>query len=149
MQFLGISKKLADLMTGEKLPSLGDITMESLREDRGRFDTGAVLELSDDLIDISKAANRLQYTLFQTAVKNPVEYLLPESKSEPVISGDGKFIIKKEGDVWRGFMKVTHFADGEAFEEWRVIRETPEETCFDELADIAEQMKEKERAARG
>jgi hypothetical protein len=136
-RYLTISKKLADVMVNEKLPGLGDLTMETLREERFSLDYGQQLQLSDQLIDLSEIVNKLQYALFITVTFNPAQTLLPpEPVPEPLISECGRFKIEQTGNVWSGFLKETYFDNGVAFNNWKSIYSSYEPVTFEGLKSL-------------
>lgn len=134
-RYLSISKKLADVMVKEKLSGLGDLTMETLREERFSVDYSQQLELSDQLIDLSEIVNKLQYALFVTVTFNPAQTLLPpEPNPEPLISECGRFKIEQTGNLWSGFLKETRFDEGGiAINNWKRIYSSHEPVTFDVL----------------
>jgi hypothetical protein len=133
-RYLTISKKLADVMVKETLPGLGDLTMETLREERFSVDYSQQLELSDRLIDLSEIVNKLQYALFVTVTFNPAQTLLPPALApEPLISECGRFKIDQTGNVWSGFLKETRFDEGVAINNWKRIYSSHEPVTFDVL----------------
>ncbi len=124
-------------MVKEKLPGLGDLTMETLREERFSVDYGQQLQLSDQLIDLSEVINKLQYALFITVTFNPAETLLPPAPApEPLVSECGRFKIEKTGDLWSGFLKETHFNDGVALNNWKRIYSSHEPITFEGLKSL-------------
>lgn len=149
-KYLSLSRGLADIMVSEKLESLGDITLDSLRSDRSGLDYVPVLQLSDSLIDLNERIKRLQYDLFIAATNNPLEfYLPPEPKPEPQFSEDGRFKIERlTENRWEGFVKETFFADGKPFDTWKQILGRDNPITFEELKRIAaDRIQEGKRAA--
>lgn len=149
--FFALGKKLCKFMEEERIEDLEGVYLQSLRDDRDAVNVyyQGLLEMSDSLIEFKEIIHGLQFSLFDLATNNPMEYLLPEPPSPgPEISPCGNYRIAFEDGNWNGYVKETHFVNGVVFDGWKRIRSTNHKITFNELKSIHEDMKLTEREQR-
>ena len=65
-RFFEILQTLNDFLVRENLQTVGDIDIETLRNNNDQLNYQNVLTLSDDIIDLGEQLNDIQYKLFKT-----------------------------------------------------------------------------------
>lgn len=127
--FLSRGKALADFMASERLDTVGDVTMESLREDRAVFNYVGIMQLSEDILELSKRLNAVQFLLFDAgADSNPPRLAIPvieDPDSQPDISPCGQYKRVRTLSKWELFKKETRLKPGgwglESEDHWSKI----------------------------